>query len=172
MAFLHFRTLKCPNCNFLLDMHIFSISSGIGSEAVICRKCKTEFLSGRHEWPFKSKKDLLLFALKSIALIGFGSLIAANFFYSAIEHWNGNNHPKNLPTEDLFFQKIFWVCCLALSLFQAFRISQSVKRNESEPVATTSSLYSFDFMFGAQLKILIIILLLTLVGWGKYTLTH
>ncbi len=167
MAVIFANMLKCPECNFPLDMHILSISSRLGPEVAVCRKCKIEFGTTRQEWPFESKKKLAFFFLSSFALISIGALISANCFYAGIEKWNGNPKPASLPFENLFFQKLLYISFAALTVFQSIRIYFSAKRRSENKNTTTSTSYSPNFIFATQLKVLILILALSSFGYLK-----
>ena len=164
---IHFSYARCPHCNFILDFHLFHVSTGIGPTEVECLKCKESFQSDRKEWPFETNLDRLKFFGFSIFCIVIGGLIGANCIYAAIELWNGNADPKNLPFEDLAFQRNWLYISMGLLAIQLYRVQRSIDRRNNQQGASKESLFSPSFVFGTQFKILIIFVVIWAIGLAK-----
>lgn len=157
---IHFTITRCPECRFPLDFSLFHISTRIGPEAAICFKCKTEFQTGRGEWPFETKKELALFVVFSAVCIALGGLIGGNLLFSAVEIWKGNEHPANVPFENPFFMSLVYGCAAALLVLQLVRTWLSAQRRAAGLGPTRTSLLSPKLIFGTQVKMIIFFLLI------------
>lgn len=161
---IHFTTVRCPNCRMIYDFKLFGISTGIGPASAECYKCKTVFSTGRDEWPFSSKRQLLLFFVFSLICAGLGGLIAGNFIYAISEFRHGNPNPINAPFEDPFFQKASLMAAVVLLLLQVVRVRFSVLRAAAGQAPTRYHFFSPNLIFGTQAKTLCLLVASYYVG--------
>ena len=125
---MHYETISCPKCKDLVDAHILGITSGLGPEALECRRCGTTFRSGRREWASLSGRDRvwyvaisLLYAIVAAFLGGMSTAGGVHFLIhgpSATE--------MDLPAPGLY-PGIAMAAILVVA-FQCLRVRESTGR--------------------------------------------
>lgn len=159
---IHFHYQKCTNCRFPISFQLFSASTDLGPELIICRKCKEPIYSGRQEWfDFTLKqKGKFFFICALYFLFGWYGLGLA--FYKSIEAMKGNVIDSDLfwETDDFTHYKWWGVGIIAAILITKLghSLASAVPVGE-EKRPSTESLLTPNFTFGAHLKVMILLLL-------------
>lgn len=159
---IHFHYQKCNLCRFPITFQLFSASTELGPQLIICRKCKEPIYSGRQEWfDFTLKQKAKFFFICALYLI-FGWWGLGLAFYKSIEALKGHvvNADLFYDTDEFLSYKLWGAGVIAAILIA--KLTRSLA--SAVPVGETKkpsyeSLLSPTFTYGAHLKVLILLLL-------------
>ena len=127
-------TLKhCPRCQNILDLTLLSLSSGLGSPLLRCKKCSQPVSTGRKEWASFGGSDLARYLVMSGVYAAAG--VVFGYVFGAMAHHILTNGfvDKGEPYNDGNFWGALLVPAFLISV-QAYRVFDSKRRNSPAEV--------------------------------------
>lgn len=158
---------KCGDCGLPLEAQILGLSTGLGPEAVVCRRCGKPMATDRQRWPLRAGA-LVRFLLVSLFYLGLGGVIGGNTLYAGWAYWNGDPSPRNLPFDEPLFRQLALLGAGVVALVLLWKVLSAARSTSGGP--QVDHLLSANLVFGAHLKVLLFFLSFTGIGWLKQKL--
>ncbi|MGZ6418688.1 MAG: hypothetical protein ACXWPX_09260 [Pseudobdellovibrio sp.] len=136
---------------------MMGVNSGLGPSVVYCWKCEKPVSLRRREWHELSTKDRLKFYLISLLYVAVGGSMGAVLLGEAYNTWHRITVPEGTAFYNSpLFPKAFVLAAVMVLSVLAFKIKGSLAAQKNNEERKQSSLYSPNFILGAQMKLLIV----------------
>lgn len=165
---LGWQLKRCGQCDLPFDMTLFGVSTELGPSEIICRRCGESINTGRTEWRRFGPRQHLRFVALSVASVIFGGWVGGKVLYTAEQHWLGSIEAKSVSVDDPEFKKFgLWAVIFVGGVLLSKVLWSNSRTERRLAPALREGIFRPNFIFGAQAKIILILLLPELIGWLK-----